>query len=106
VRRRTLLSQHVIASHPQQLAHWEGKAIRSFLTVTASAVALCGCAAQPMHWAKPDTTQATFKQRFAQDAFKHDTFKQRLGETPRRGKKVREAAGATAEALSPSLTKE
>jgi hypothetical protein len=59
-----------------------------------------------MHWAKPDTPQATFKQRFAQDAFEHDTFKQRLGETPhpRRGKKVREAAEATAEALG--LTKE
>ena len=41
-----------------------------------------------MYWAKPDTTQATFKQRWAQDTFKQDTFKQRLGETlhPRRGK--------------------
>jgi hypothetical protein len=60
----------------------------------ASAVALCGCAAQPMHWAKPDTTQDTFKQRWAQDTFKQDTFKERLGETPhpRRGKKLREAA--------------
>ena len=44
----------------------------------ASAVALCGCAAQPMHWAKPDTAQDTFKQRWAQDTFKQDTFKQRL----------------------------
>jgi hypothetical protein len=61
-----------------------------------------------MHWAKPDTTQDTFKQRFAQDAFKHDTFKQRLGETsyPRRGKKVREAAGVAADAFRPWLTEE
>jgi hypothetical protein len=65
-----------------------------------------------MHWAKPDAAQDTFKQRWAQDAFKQDTFKQRLGETshPRRGKKDRrqlqEAAGATAEALRPWLTKE
>jgi hypothetical protein len=76
------------------IKHWEGKAIRSFLTAMVSAVALCGCAAQPMHWAKPDTAQETFKQRWAQDAFKQDTFKQRLGETshPGRAKKVREAA--------------
>jgi hypothetical protein len=82
---------HTLAS--LLLANWEGKAIRSFLTAMASAVALCGCAAQPMHWAKPDTTQATFKQRWAQA-----TFKQRWpkisGETPhvRRGKKDRESA--------------
>jgi hypothetical protein len=69
--------------------------MKSFLTVMASAAALCGCAAQPMHWAKSDMAQDTFKQRFTQDAFKHDTFKQRLGENyhpPRRGKKDREAA--------------
>jgi hypothetical protein len=101
---------HFLASVPS--AHWEGKAIRAFLTAMASAVALCGCAAQPMHWAKPDTAQVTFKQRWAQDTFKQDTFKQRLGETshPRRGKKdrgqLREAAGATAEAFRPWLTKE
>ena len=60
----------------------------------ASAAALCGCAAQPTYWAKPDTAQVTFKQRWAQDTFKQDTFKQRLGENyhPRRGKKDREAA--------------
>jgi hypothetical protein len=94
---------HLLASVPS--AHWEVKVIRSFLTAMASAVALCGCAAQPMHWAKPDTAQDTFKQRWAQDTFKQDTFKQdtfkqRLGETshPRRGKKdrrqLREASGA------------
>jgi hypothetical protein len=60
----------------------------------ASAVALCGCAAQPMHWAKPDTSQDTFMQRWATISTQ-DTFKQRWekisGETPhpRRGKKDR-----------------
>jgi hypothetical protein len=83
----------------------------------ATAVALCGCAAQPMHWANPDMAQDTFNQRWAQDTFKQDTFrqdtfKQRLGETshPRRDKKdrrqLREAAGATAEVFRPWLTKE
>src|SRR6516164_2604955 len=77
-------------------AHSEGKAIRSILTVMASAVALCGCAAQPMYWAKPDTSQVTFKQRW--ESSSQATFKQRWpkisGETPhpRRGKKDREAA--------------
>jgi hypothetical protein len=55
------------------------------------------------------TAQDTFKQRWAQDTFKQDTFKQRLGETshPRRDKKDRrEAAGATAEVFRPWLTKE
>jgi hypothetical protein len=51
----------------------------------ASAVALCGCAAQPMHWAKPDTSQDTFKQRWAEISTQY-TFKQRWervsGETP------------------------
>jgi len=75
----------------------------------ASAVALCGCAAQPMHWAKPDTPQDTFKQRWAQDTFKQDTFKQRLGETshPRRDKKdrrqLREAAQLTSQRLGLGL---
>ena len=63
----------------------------------ASAVALCGCAAQPMHW----TSQDTFKQRWEKIS-SQDTFNQRWekisGETPhpRRGKKdrreLREAA--------------
>ena len=93
---------HLLASVPS--AHWEGKAIRSFLTAMASAVALCSCAAQPMHWANPATTQATFKQRWAQNTFKQDTFKQRLGETShRRDKKdrrqIREAAGVWCAAL-------
>jgi len=85
-------------------AYWEGKAIR-FLIAMASAVALCGCAAQPTYWAKPATAQVTFKQRWAQDTFKQDTFKERLGETshPRRGTKdrrqLREAAGVGAEEL-------
>jgi len=85
---------HLLASVPS--AHWEGKAIRSFLTAIASAVALCGCAAQPMYWAKPDTSQITFKQRW--ESSSQATFKQRWpkisGETPhpRRGKKDREAA--------------
>ena len=55
----------------------------------ASGVALCGCAAQPMHW----TSQDTFKQRW--EISFQDTFNQRWekisGETPhpRRGKKDR-----------------
>jgi hypothetical protein len=57
----------------------------------ASAIALCGCAAQPMHWAKPDTTQDTFKQRWAISS--HETFERRWekisGDHPRRGKKDR-----------------
>ena len=60
------------------------------------------CTADELGEARP--YQATFKQRWgAQDTFKQDTFKQRLGETshPRRGKKVREAAGAVAEASRP-----
>jgi hypothetical protein len=59
----------------------------------ASAVALCGCAAQPMHWAKPDTSRDTFVQRW--EISSQDTFLRRWekisGETahPRRGKKDR-----------------
>jgi len=34
--------------------------VRAFLAVMA--VALCGCAAQPMHWTKSGATQETFMQ--------------------------------------------
>jgi hypothetical protein len=47
-----------------------------------------------MHWAKPDTSQDTFMQRWA-NISTHDTFKQRwpkISGEPRRGKKDREAA--------------
>jgi cation transport regulator ChaB len=85
--------QEFLPSHHRQRTG-RAKVIRSFLTAMASAVALCGCAAQPVHWAKPDTPQYTFKQRWAQDTFKQDTFKQRLGEAshPRQDKKDRRAA--------------
>jgi hypothetical protein len=58
-----------------------------------------------MHWVKPDTSQDTFKQRWAEISTQY-TFKQRWerisGETPhpRQGKKDRREAARLAQGLN------